>query len=492
MLGRLAVWGLVLVALGCGEHAAYVCEVDSQCVLGGMSGTCEPEGFCAFPDPKCPTGERFESGAGSGLGGQCVGSAPSCGAMGGPCCTSGAACGDNLFCSANTCQQCITDVALGLRHTCYLKYDHTVWCSGQDDQGQLGNGAVSQIPTATPVQVRDTNGALIQDATAIGAGTSVSCAIRANGTPWCWGDNDSCDGGGQLGDGTTDSNDEAVQVTRADGRTFTNVAQIKGEYCRTCARDSAGGVWCWGQPGNDQIGDGTGMQQLAAVPVLQSVGGAPFAGAVDLSLNGPFACVLDQGGNVWCWGDNTAGSIGIGNTTNQPVPVKVLAAKAVAAGRGQACAIKPDGTMWCWGENTHGRIGNGLGDRDNDNNPMQFIPSPTAVLQSLGGPPFQTVASIAAGAETCAVTMTGDAYGWGVDLYGQTGTGTGTYVPMPVLLADGTPLHQVSRLVAGFTRVCAFLSNGGLDCWGRNSEGELGDGTFVNRGVATPIHLTCP
>src|SRR5262245_24282392 len=103
---KLAVCGLVIAALACGQRAGYVCEVSSQCVLNGQAGTCEPDGHCAFPDPTCPDGNRYEPNAGDGFGGTCVGTTdagmPTCGTLGGACCSSGPACGDNTFCDSGT------------------------------------------------------------------------------------------------------------------------------------------------------------------------------------------------------------------------------------------------------------------------------------------------------------------------------------------------------------------------------------------------------
>jgi alpha-tubulin suppressor-like RCC1 family protein len=250
-------------------------------------------------------------------------------------------------------------------------------------------------------------------------------------------------------------------------------------------------VWCWGDNNSARLGNGTTTTSYAAAgPVLASVGGPPFTGAVSLSVGDGHACVRKANDEVWCWGLNSAGQIGNGNKNDQTIPVKVTDATSVAVGRYHSCAVKADGTMVCWGQGNQGRLGNGLGDRDAGDTLDRTSPGP--VLTSLGGTPFDGVASAAAGAVTCAVTTAKDAYCWGINLYGQTGTSTGSYVPAPVLDTNGNPLHNVDRVVAQFTRSCAFLADGQLVCWGRNSEGQLGDGTFINRGLATPVKLSCP
>lgn len=501
-MGRLALVGLVVVALGCGNHGSYVCSSSTQCVLESVNGTCEAQGYCSFPDTECPSGSRFESNAGDSLGGTCVpegnmpdgGETTTCGAVGQACCAASEAsspCLDNGFCSSGTCAQCVTDMATGLRHNCYLKADHTIWCSGENNSGQLGNGGTSAIPTPTPVQVRDMTNAPVTDAVALGMGGVHSCAIRAGGAVWCWGENDTCANGGQLGDGTTTSRNRAVPVIKTDNSPLTNVVEVSASYCNTCARDSSGGVWCWGDNGNNRLGDGTLVSRTRAAPVLVAAGGAAFAGAASISVGDQHSCVRKTNGEVWCWGSNFAGQVGDTTTTNAPVPTKVLdGAISASAGRYHSCAVKADNSVWCWGQGFQGRLGNGTGDRDRGTALDVLVPAP--VLTSLGGAPFGGAASVAAGSVSCALGTSKAASCWGVSNYGQTGTGGGTFVPAPVIGLDGKALTSVERLVTGFTRVCAFLTNGKLVCWGRNSEGEFGDGTLVNHGLASPIKLSCP
>ena len=493
--------GLVVAAFGCGNHGSYVCASSTQCVQNGVHGTCETQGFCSFPDTGCPSGSRFESGAGDDLGGECVpegnpaDASTTCGAVGQACCVDGEVgsppCLDNGFCSNGTCAQCVTDVGTGLRHNCYLKQDHTVWCSGENRSGQLGNGGTSTVAIATPVQVRDMANTVVADATGLALGGVHSCAIRAGGEVWCWGENNTCTDGGQLGDGTTTNRDRAVPVIRTNNMRLTDIVELGASYCNTCARDSTGGVWCWGDNENNRLGDGTIVSRTKAAPVLVAAGGAAFTGAAELSVGDQHACVRKTNGETWCWGSNYAGQVGNTTKVNAPVPVKVMDTTiSISAGRYHTCAVKTDNSVWCWGQGWQGRLGNGKGDRDSGSTLDE--PTPKPALTALGGTPFGGAKSVAAGAVSCSLSTTNAASCWGAAQYGQTGTGGGTYVPAPVLDVDGKPLTSVERLVTKFTRVCAFLTSGRLVCWGRNSEGEMGDGTFVNHGLATPIRLSCP
>lgn len=482
--------GILVLAVGC-SNPAYVCTSSSQCVADGVDGTCQPEGYCSFPDPACDSGERFEADAGDALGGTCVSTLPSCGAIGGACCPGETPCLDNLFCDAGTCTQCATDVAFGHFHTCLLRYDGTVWCTGDNTDGELGNGAFGGLPSNTWTQARDEANTPITDATVIGTGGHQTCVRRAGDDAlWCWGRNDL----GQLGDGSTDRHALAERATRnTDDAPLTDIVEVGGGHDHLCGRDGGGGVWCWGEAGGGRLGNGDDVTtQDQAVEVLASAGGPAFGGATSLTVGDVHACVRTAADDLWCWGGNDRGQVGNDTIINQLVPVQLGGFKAtsVAAGRFHTCATKPDGGVWCWGQGNHGRLGNGEGDGDAGTDIDEHAPVPA--LTSIGGPAFGGAATVAAAAVSCAVTTGGDGYCWGVNRYGQTGTGAGTFVPAPVRRVDGTPLRGVDRFDAGWNRTCAFLATGELMCWGRNSEGQLGDGTFDNIGYAKPVKLTCP
>jgi len=487
MVGAGLLWGC--------SHSPYQCEASSQCLDNGIQGRCEPQGFCSFPDATCSSGDRFENNAGDGLGGTCVpdDNETVCGSIGQACCAEGNACNGNGFCDGGTCSQCIVEVSHGITHSCFLKHDGTIWCSGDNGDGQLGNGSESLIPVATAVQVREDAQAqpVITDAIALGMGENFSCAIRADHTVWCWGENGNCDAGGQLGNGATSDTTVAVQVLRdSDNQPLTDIAEVHGAGCFTCARDSNGGVWCWGSNDGSWLGDGSAaISKDRAVQVVDSTG--PLTDVVEMGVGVIHGCARKSDNTVWCWGINDDGQLGNNSRANSSIAVQTqISATALAVGRFHNCGLQDDGTVECWGDNRHGRLGNGEGNRDIGDTADRLTPTP--VLTEFGGQSFANVAQVAAGAMSCLVTTAGDPYCWGVNLYGQTGTGTGSYVPAPVLGRDGLPVQHVARLAVGFHRACAFKTSGDLVCWGRNSEGQLGDGEFINRGLAEPVGVTCP
>src|SRR5439155_7816831 len=136
-------------------------------------------------------------------------------------------------CNAGTCAACVVDLGLGRLHACMLVHDGTIWCSGANDRGQLGNGAIG-ANTATPVQVIDASGP-VRDAVAVAGGTAHSCAIRAGGAVWCWGGAYS----GQLGNGGLVDSPLAVPVSTGTGA-LSGIVELGLQRDVSCARGGAG------------------------------------------------------------------------------------------------------------------------------------------------------------------------------------------------------------------------------------------------------------
>ena len=114
-----------------------------------------------------------------------------------------------------------------------------------------------------------------------------------------------------------------------------------------CTRLEGGDVYCWGDNSSGQLGDGTTTPRTAPVRVK----GLNDA-AIALSVGGQSACALLATGDVRCWGSNTSAQLGDPTKTQHPTPISVPAARnatAISVGVGFACAGFMDGTVKCWG-----------------------------------------------------------------------------------------------------------------------------------------------
>ena len=191
------------------------------------------------------------------------------------------------------------------------------------------------------------------------------------------------------------------------------------------------------------------------------------------------ACVLLADGTVRCWGIAYGGSLGDGTTTvDSKVPVAVSNISGVLAiGSGQSdCALLSGGTVACWGENGGGQLGNGTTTDAN-------LPVP---VSGLSGVRAIAVGGMLGGIEghACALLSDGTVECWGRNGDGQLGNGTMTDSDVPVPVSG---LSAVSAIAAGGGNTCAVLSGGTVECWGWNGDGQLGNGTATDSAVPVAV-----
>ncbi len=351
-----------------------------------------------------------------------------------------------------------TRLATGRYHTCAIVAGGQVRCWGRNQSGQLGTGSTGG-PSSTFVAVNGLSGA-----STIDAGDLHTCSTIAGGQVRCWGSNST----GQLGDGTTTTSASIVGVP---GLTDASTVTAGGRH--TCALVPGGQVRCWGRSAGGQLGNGTATGAVWEPATIQGL-----AGATGVATGGPtslssHSCALLGSGQVRCWGANDTGQLGTGSTdpftaTISPVAVTGLsgATRVVAGGR-HTCAIVAGGQVRCWGSNSDGQLGDGTGtDR----------PAPVAV------PGLSGATQIAAGREhTCAIVAGGQVRCWGQNTDGQLGNNTSG--PDQLLPVSVTGLSGASQLAAGDFHTCAIISGGQIRCWGSDSSGQLGNGDPANSSV---------
>ncbi len=379
------------------------------------------------------------------------------------------------------------DLATGYAHSCALLAVGTVKCWGSNADGALGDGTTTD--RHAPVTVRASSGttSALSGVSAIAAGDMHTCALLAVGTVRCWGFN----GDSELGDGTSIDRTAPVTVRASAGSSspLSGVTAIAAGDGHTCALLAGGTVKCWGFGGFGQLGDGTTNSRSAPVTVRASSGTtSALSGVSAIVAEGFHTCALLVAGTVTCWGENGAGQLGDGTTTERHAPVAVHASsvsasalvgvKAIAAGHAHTCALVVDGTVRCWGANGADALGDGTSTERH---------APVTVKASAGSAAALTgVSAITGGGfHMCALLAAGTIKCWGFNLDGQLGDGTTTSrsAPVTVKVASGSTsaLPNVTAISGGTNHTCALLSTGSVRCWGWGSLGELGDGTTTSR-----------
>ena len=206
-----------------------------------------------------------------------------------------------------------------------------------------------------------------------------------------------------------------------------------------------------------------------------------------------YVCAVALDGRVYCWGSNSNGKIGSGNTSSALVPsaVKIsgaLVGKVIkqiepSSAGNHSCVIASDDKAYCWGYNGFGQLGN--------NNTVNSL-TPVAV-DTAGVLASKTIKQIASGGiSSCVIASDDKAYCWGSNNFGQLGNGNlkNSSTPTPVSTTGVLAGKTIKQITAGTEFTCAIASDDKAYCWGSNSSGELGNNSTINSGV--PTHVYAP
>ena len=223
-------------------------------------------------------------------------------------------------------------ISAGGYHTMILKTDGTLWATGRNDFGQLGDGTTTD--RNTPLQV-------MSDVHAVAAGGYHTMILKTDGTLWATGAN----WFGQLGDGTMTDRSTPVQV-------MSDVQAVAAGGDHTMILKTDGTLWATGLNDDGQLGDGATTSRSKPVQVM--------SGVQAVSAGGLHTMILNTDGTLWATGRNYYCQLGDGTYTNHSAPVQVMRdVQAVAAGDYHTMILKTDGSLWATGYNVYGQLGDG-------------------------------------------------------------------------------------------------------------------------------------
>ncbi|MBI5537368.1 MAG: hypothetical protein HY898_31890 [Deltaproteobacteria bacterium] len=237
----------------------------------------------------------------------------------------------------------VTEMSVGSQHVCAIA-SGSAWCWGYNNYRQVSPNAVSTV--ATPEMV-----ALTGNVTKAACGYQHSCAARDDGTVWCWGWNSQ----GQLGNNSNADSPTPVQAQQCTpAGPLTGVQRIAAGARHTCAVKADKTVWCWGDGGYGQVGDGKKELHSCAVQT------AGLNTAEQIAAGNNHTCAVLSNNALYCWGYNAEGEVGNGTKIDVLLPAQVLDnVVAVDLGDGHSCAARVDGSVDCWGINERGQLGDG-------------------------------------------------------------------------------------------------------------------------------------
>ena len=377
-----------------------------------------------------------------------------------------------------------TQIGTGNDYGCALLETGHVACWGNNTTGQAGGRpgvplvAVPALVDGLPPSAGDP---VVQIAVGLVNG---ACARTKQGHIYCWGNNLF----GQIGNGIDlDAGQPAPVYRPALVAGISNARYVAVGVQSACAIDANGGatsIKCWGNRASGALGDGNTSGSSSSPVTVVSAGGGTFppagATAVSLTAGAFYACALLNDGTSYCWGRNFSGELGTGGgsgTYANPVLQTVLPnAASLVAGFSTTCGLAAsDKAVWCWGDNTTGTIGDGdAGGR---------------VYEGYA-PPGMIATSVGLDSATCAL-VNGKIWCWGDNTFGVAGGAPGS-APFLTPQKIVEPFGNYDSVSVAFHHACVLQrSTGTVKCWGLNA-GGLGNATASPDGgvITTPTLVT--
>ncbi|TVQ38503.1 MAG: choice-of-anchor D domain-containing protein [Spirochaetaceae bacterium] len=384
-----------------------------------------------------------------------------------------------------------------------------VWTWGSNSFGQLGLGYADSNPHPHPVQIDGLNGVVAVETT-----YQASFALLSDGSVQSWGRRYL----GALGDGGGHSG--FYRATPAPVSDLIDIVAISGGRWHGLALRNDGTVWAWGNNQDGQLGTGE-FGGTHSTPIQVNGG---FERAVRIAAGDNHSAIVDTNGQVWTWGSNTSGQLGIGNRDNKSSPVMVTGLSTeiidIASGGFHTVALDTGGKLHAWGSSSYGQLGANIvgGDRLT---PIAVADTALTQAKAVQAGQYHTIAigvddsfwgwglassgeigtqmthaiapkqctilyaeirDIAAGNEvTLVLTVDGRVLSFGKGSHGQKGDGTvsNRFVPAHV----GTGFRDVVKIVHGQGHTLALKSDGTVWTWGMNDYGQLGRGWGANRSL---------
>ncbi|MGL2965177.1 T9SS type A sorting domain-containing protein [Flavobacterium sp. XGLA_31] len=360
-----------------------------------------------------------------------------------------------LLLSLQTFAQCWQSISAGYNHSLAVKEDGTLWAWGSNGTGKLGDNTT--VDKTIPTQIgSDTNWLKVY------ATFSSSYALKTDGTLWAWGFNFN----GELGLGTT-AVSSLVPVQVAPGSTWQSISSSV-DFCLAIKTD--GTLWSWGRNNYGQLGDNSTTNRISPTQIGTDTNWQ------FVSAGHSYGLAIKSDGTLWGWGRNALGWLGDGTDTDKTVPTQIGTDtnwQKVDGGYFHSMGIKTDGTLWAWGANTSGEYG------------MVTSPMISYVPVQIGTETNWLDVS-ASRSFTYAIKTNHSLWSTGRNDVGQLGNGASTTADVLVFTQVGTATNSY-EIATGYYHVLERSGDGFIRVTGKNDNGQLGDGTLINKNALTYI-----
>jgi len=359
------------------------------------------------------------------------------------------------------------NLATGYSHNCAIQKNQTISCWGSNQYGQLGSEQYDFYEYNSPLYDVDLPQGTVP--ISVTAGEYFTCAILSGSSTdvYCWGRGEY----GRLGNG--DDSDSSIPEDKVELPGGAYPVDVSSGFQHSCLVSQDGDVYCWGSNSHGQLGNGTSGGYSSTAGIVNG----PNVDYTSVAVGEHHSCALTTEDDLYCWGNNGQGQLGDGTWSSSATPVLVSGSitwKSVVPNgmASHSCAISSSDELYCWGSNGNGQLGDGSYSNANTPQVVQLQSSSTnkAVDASVGR--FGT---------SCAVLEDSSTYCWGINARGYLGDGTwqDSTTPVSVSLPEGSEVLEIS---SGIEHSCVLLASDQIMCWGFGNWGLIGNGKSDDTG----------
>jgi alpha-tubulin suppressor-like RCC1 family protein len=380
-------------------------------------------------------------------------------------------------------------VEIGSNHSAAIDSEGNIFTWGYNYYGQLGDGTSTN--RTTPTEITNQFGLVAGETiTSVSLGGSHSAAITSKGRIFTWGNNEF----GQLGDGTSTSKNIPTEITSFFNLNITEkISSISIGYSYSSAITSEGRIFTWGVNYSSVLGDGTTTHRYVPTDITNQFSLNTEEVIINVFFGSSHSGAITSQGRVFTWGLNNLGQLGVGESDydSHPNPIEITnqfplsegeLITEISLGVDHSSAITSEGRVFTWGYNSYGQLGDGTTTQRN---------IPTEITNQFVLLTGETVRSIFLGSEhSLAMSSYGRIYVWGRNSSGQLGDGTTTDRNIPKEITSHFYLDAeevIKSISMGFSYSSGITSDGKIFTWGSNRQGQLGDGTTTERNTPTEI-----